>query len=112
MNSECYPQPTNNQYDWCGIDLDGSRTLRVALTITTEKGHDMDPILRQIVDRCHVSISNRELIKYMISCLTHKRQTWLTLEREVRKEIMNQAIDQHELNKGVYQMVMRGGSNS
>ena len=69
----------------------------------------MDPILRQIVDRCHVSLSNRGLIKYMISCLTDKRRTWVALDKGIRKDIMNIAIDRHELNKGIYQTTMRGG---
>ena len=67
-----------------------------------------DPILRQIVDRCHVGQSNRAVIRYVVSRLKKGYATWMILSRSVRRGIMRDAIAMHAENRILYRSVMGG----
>jgi hypothetical protein len=68
----------------------------------------IDPYIRQIVNRCHVSQSNLSVIKYVISRLKNKYKTWKALNRETRRKAMQQTIEAHKQNKNQYYKVMSG----
>lgn len=65
-------------------------------------------IVRQIVNRCHVGESNRYVIRYVVSRLRNKYQTFAALPKEQRRSLMLQAIKAHGENRGLYRDVMRG----
>jgi len=65
-------------------------------------------IVCQIVGRCHVSESNRTIIRYFISRLKQKERTWRGLSKSDRREWLRQIIECHSLNVGLYRFVMRG----
>ena len=47
------------------------------------------PIVRQIIDRdCHVSLSNRAVIRHVISNLRDGRQTYFAMPREDRRSML------------------------
>ena len=66
------------------------------------------PIIRQIVNRCHVGDSNRTVIRYVVSRLRHGYATFHALSREQRHILMRDAIEVHEANRQLYFRVMRG----
>lgn len=66
------------------------------------------PIVRQIVDRLHVSMSNRAVISYVAGRMKGGRKTFLCLPRETRREIMGVAIKRHRDNLELFYFVMRG----
>lgn len=69
----------------------------------------INPIVEQIINRdCHVSWTNRRVIKHVISRLKHKRKTWLGLPNNVRKDLMRDCITVHKLNGELFHMVMTG----
>lgn len=65
-------------------------------------------MIRQIVDRCHVSDSNFHVIKYVISRLKRKYKTWKSLSQVERKKMMKEIIKIHKENRSLYNFVMRG----
>jgi acyl-CoA reductase-like NAD-dependent aldehyde dehydrogenase len=66
-------------------------------------------MIQRIIRRdCHVSLSNRAVIKHVISRLKHKRQTWRTLSRAERKAFMRDCIKVHAENRSYYAWVMGG----
>ena len=67
------------------------------------------PIVRQIVNRCHVGDSDRQVIRYFISRLKHGYATWRTLTRAERKQWLGWIVATHAENRGLYRDVMRGG---
>ena len=70
------------------------------------------PIVRQIIDRdCHVSLSNRAVIRDVISKLRDGRQTYFAMPREDRRHMLRQCIARHRQNREEYAAVM-GGSSS
>jgi len=68
----------------------------------------VDPIIEQVVSRCHVGESNRAVIKYVISRLKCGRRTWTKLPRTIRRAAMLQAIAVHRANRQLYSDVMTG----
>ena len=72
----------------------------------------IDPIVRQIIDRdCHVAISNRAVIRHVISKLRGEMQTFRAMPREERREWMRQCIARHQQNREQYVAVMGGWSS-
>lgn len=70
------------------------------------------PIVRQIVDRdCHVSISNRAVIRHVISKLRGGMQTFREMPKKDRRELMRQCIARHRQNWEEYVNVMGGWSS-
>jgi hypothetical protein len=68
---------------------------------------DVHPILRQIIDRdCHVSESNRYVIRHVISKLRNGWQTFRKMPRSDRRFLMRQCIQQHRENRELYVAVM------
>ena len=64
-------------------------------------------MIHQIVGRCHVSLSNRAVIKYLVS--RFKPGAWRSLTRGERKKWMREAIRCHSANRRLYRDVMSGG---
>lgn len=51
---------------------------------------DIHPIIRQIIDRdCHVSWSNRRVIRHVISKLRNGFETYQTMPRDDRRELLS-----------------------
>ncbi len=72
----------------------------------TTKAH---PILRQIIDRdCHVSASNRRVIRHVVSRLTNGYATFRAMAPEHRRSLMRDCIAVHAENQGLYRAVMTG----
>ncbi len=70
------------------------------------------PIVRQIIDRdCHVSLSNRSVIRHVISKLRDGRQTYFAMPREDRRSLLRQCIARHRQNWEEYAAVMGGWSS-
>ena len=63
-------------------------------------------MIHQIVGRCHVSLSNRAVIKYLVS--RFKPGAWRSLTRGERKKWMREAIRCHKANRRLYAAVMGG----
>lgn len=61
-----------------------------------------------LVNKCHVSMTNREVIKFIISKIKGKYKGWRALPRDRRKYIMRAAIQYHRENFEVYAIVMGG----
>lgn len=68
----------------------------------------IDPIIRQIVGRVHVSTSNRQVIYTVISKLKRGKKTFKALPKEHKKLLMKQAIIVHAENYALYRDVMSG----
>ena len=68
----------------------------------------IDPMIRQIVNRCHISESNRQVIYYLISRLKDGKKTYWTIPKVERKQILKAIIQYHRENKQMYYDVMRG----
>lgn len=64
-------------------------------------------IIRQIVNRCNVGDSNRKVIRYVISRLKNKEQTFWNMNKYDRKVFMKSVIKEHHLNKQMYNIVNR-----
>ena len=60
-------------------------------------------IIRMIIDRdCHVSLSNRQVIKHVISRLKKGYSTYKVLSRKDRRKLMLSCIQYHSDNKLLY----------
>jgi len=68
----------------------------------------VDPIVQQIVNRCHVGQSNRQVTRYLISRMRHGWQTFQAMSKPERRELMKQIIAQHRANRKLYRAVMSG----
>jgi hypothetical protein len=66
------------------------------------------PIVRQIVNRCHVGESNRTVIRYVVSRLRHGYRTFHAMSREQRHLLMRDAIEVHRTNRDLYIRVTQG----
>ena len=67
----------------------------------------MHPIVRQIIDRdCHVAMSNRAVMRHVISRLRDGYATFRTMPQGDRKELLRQCRDQHRANRELYVAVM------
>ena len=67
-----------------------------------------DPIIRQIVGRCHVADSNLRVIRYVVSRLRDGKRTFLAMSREKKRALLGQTIACHAENRELYGWVMSG----
>jgi len=66
-------------------------------------------IVSMIIDRdCHVSMSNRQVIKHVISRLKNGYQTFKAMPRKERRKLMRMCIQYHWENYNEYHIVMKG----
>ena len=65
-------------------------------------------MVQMIVGRCHVYETNRQVLKYVISRLKHKRKTWVEMPKEKRRDLMIEVFQAHAVNRDVYDTVMHG----
>lgn len=64
-------------------------------------------IISMIIDRdCHVSWSNRRVIKHVISRLRNGYRTFATMQRAERRRFMQECIRIHHANQKEYRFVM------
>lgn len=70
---------------------------------------DVHPIIRQIIDRdCHVSLSNRAVVRHVVSKLKHGYKTFRAMPKPDRKQFIAECLYQHQSNFKLYCDVMRG----
>lgn len=60
-------------------------------------------IIRQILGRVHVSCSNLAAVRAVRRAI---RKPWTSIDREVRREIVRAAIEEHQDNRGLYLLVV------
>ena len=65
-------------------------------------------MLSWLVGQCHVSATNREVIRHVISKLKHGYQTWRAIPKDRRKDMMRSIIKAHQDNRDLYRYVMKG----
>jgi hypothetical protein len=65
-------------------------------------------IIRQIVGRCHVSDSNRTVIRYFVSRLRKEYSTLRDMPRSQRREQLRAVIEEHAANRKLFQKVTSG----
>ena len=66
------------------------------------------PMINQIVDRCHVGQSERQVIEFVVSKLRNGRATFLRMPRMLRKRMMQLVVARHRHNRKVYRWVSGG----
>ena len=67
------------------------------------------PIVRQIIDRdCHVSLSQPEVIRHVVSRLRNGLETFRMLPSEHRRRLIDDCMRQHRGNQELYRRVMGG----
>lgn len=67
------------------------------------------PIVRQIIDRdCHVSMSDRDVVRHVIGKLKHGYETLHGLSPPEREEFLAGCLWTHEENRALYGDVMTG----
>lgn len=68
------------------------------------------PIVRQIIDRdCHVSLTNRQVIRHVVSKLKDGFRTYRAMPQRDRRTLLRQCIACHRQNVRLYIDVMQGG---
>jgi hypothetical protein len=73
-----------------------------------KKSVKVAPIVRMVVDRCHVGDSNRRVIRYVISRLKKKHRGFRAMSRSQRRDLLRQIVTVHTENRELYRDVMRG----
>ena len=66
----------------------------------------MNPIVRQIVDRCHVADSFRKVLRYMISRM--QGGAWKACSKKVKRALWKDMVKAHENNQKLYNFVTKG----
>jgi hypothetical protein len=70
---------------------------------------NVHPILRQIIGRdCHVSMSVRDVIRHVVSCLRDGYTTFREMPRIDRRRFIEECIECHRENVRLYDEVMNG----
>ena len=70
-----------------------------------------DAMLTWLVGQMHVSATNRQVIRHVISRLKNGYQKWRTIPVARRKQMMRSIIRTHQDNREIYNYVMKGGMN-
>lgn len=74
-----------------------------------QKPDAIHPIVRQIINRdCHVSESNKNVVRHVISKLRDGYQTLRTMPAQDRRLLIEQCVEQHRSNLKEYVEVMSG----
>lgn len=55
-----------------------------------------------IVGRCHVGDSYLSVLRYVISRMAGKRETWAKLPRKDRRKLMRQIFKTHKANRDLF----------
>ena len=66
------------------------------------------PVIRQIIDRCHVGESNLSVCRYAVSRLEKKWKTVAEWPVEKRRGFLAECIRVHAENRKLYRDVMSG----
>lgn len=76
---------------------------------SAEEVVQVDPIIKMIIDRdCHVNLSNKEVIKHVISKMYNGYNSFKEMEKEDRRKFMKMCIHHHKENIELFNFVMRG----
>lgn len=67
-----------------------------------------DSLIGQIVGRCHVSDSDRRVIRYVIGRLRDGYGTFRAMSKGQRRRLLRESIRAHRKNQVLYAVVMRG----
>ena len=62
-----------------------------------------------LVGQCHVTASNRQVIRHVISKLKDGYATWRSIPVDRRKEMMRAIIRAHQDNRELHAYIMKGG---
>jgi len=65
-------------------------------------------IVHMIVDRLHVGISNRGVIKYLVSRMACGYKTYKAMTKQSRRSMIRQALARHAYNQELYRYAMGG----
>ena len=68
--------------------------------MATQAQWNHNPIIRQIVNRCHVGESNSAVLRYVVSRM--KSGAWRAQSRAERKRIMRAALKMHAENRALF----------
>ncbi len=72
---------------------------------------NIHPIIRQVIDRdCHVSESDRAVVRHVISRLKHGYDSFQKMTSTDRRMLIKQSLAQHRANQRLYADVMSGFS--
>ena len=64
-------------------------------------------LLRNIVSRCHITDSNRTVIRYAVSRLRRGSRLFFALPRTERRDFMRACIQLHAANRRLYKKVQQ-----
>ena len=68
----------------------------------------MSAMISMIVNRCHISNSNTEVIRTVISTLKEGHDTFSRMSKYNRRQLMKLAIEYHQTNVELFYTVMTG----
>lgn len=69
------------------------------------------PIVQQVIDRdCHVSMSNREVVRHVISKLRGGYHTFRAMKKHDRRRLIEDCLTRHRANWLLYASVMSGSA--
>ena len=57
-------------------------------------------------DKCHASMTNKEVFKFVINFLKDGWQSYIVIDKAVRRRFMQIAIERHTANRRFYHSVM------
>jgi len=67
------------------------------------------PVIRQIIDRdCHVSLTNREVLRHVLSKLRNGYVTFRAMPKAERRRLIDDCVKHHRSNVQLYRDVMSG----
>lgn len=65
-------------------------------------------IIRHIVGNAHVGMSNKKVIRFVISRLKNRESTFWSMSKQDRRLFIETCIKEHAENRDLYNDVMRG----
>lgn len=68
----------------------------------------VDPIIRNIVSRCHVSNTDQDVIRYVVSRLKDGWETYRSWPVWYRAGFIKQILRVHRANQSLYRRVVSG----
>lgn len=66
------------------------------------------PILRQVLGRVHVGVSNLQAVRTCIKALKGRYKTFLGLKRSEKRSFIKAVVKMHGQNRDLYRTVMGG----
>ena len=67
-----------------------------------------DPMVRHVVDRCHVADRYSDVLRELVSTVRGKKRGWRAASRQQRRLATAMVVWQHNENLRLYWEVMRG----